>query len=187
MINARLQEYLWGTLMNNKIEKSKSSLRFVASSKKGQEELIGFGLIIVIVAVILLVLLGFSLSSKDEQIIQSYEVESFLQSMLMQTTDCRDKLEYSSVQELIFRCNKGDYCEDNRDSCKVLNQTLTNILSDVWVIQDRPIKGYKLTILSGEEEFLLIQKGNLTNNYKGAVQPFSRGGMSFNVNFIAAY
>ena len=63
--------------------------------KKAQEEMVGFALIIILVAVILLIFLGFSLRDQEKETIESYEVESFIQSFLQYTSDCRDNLEFS--------------------------------------------------------------------------------------------
>ncbi len=46
--------------------------------KKAQEELVGFALIIIIVAVILLFLIVFSLRSNEKEAVESYEVNSFI-------------------------------------------------------------------------------------------------------------
>ena len=73
-------------------------------NKYGQEEMVGFALIMIIVAIILLIFLSFSLGKSEKETVESYEVESFIQSMSQYTTDCRDNLEYVSIQKLIFDC-----------------------------------------------------------------------------------
>lgn len=156
--------------------------------KKAQEEMVGFALIIIVVAVILLIFLGFALRKQQKEIVESYEVESFIQAFLQYTTDCRDNLEYLSIQKLIFDCYGGEMCLDGRSACDALNSTLKEILEESWKVEgDRPVKGYELKIASDEEEILLITKGNLTGNSKGAMQEFSRSGNLIEIFFTAYY
>jgi len=156
---------------------------------KAQEEMVGFALIIIIVAVILLIFLGFFLRKPQKDIVESYEVESFIQAFLQYTTDCKYNLEYLSIQKLIFKCNEKETCLDGRETCDVLNSTLEGIVEESWEVEgDRPVKGYELRIiLNEEEELLLLKKGNITRDYKGAMQDFSKGGDSIEVLFTAYY
>ena len=155
-------------------------------NKKAQEEMIGFGLIIVVVAVILLIFLGFALRKPPVKV-ESYEVESFIQASLQYTTDCRNNLEYRSIQDLIFDCYNKEKCLDERESCDVLKSNLKKIAEESWKIKDRPIKGYELKITSKNQELLSIKQGNFTGNYKGGVQDFSRAGNLIEVSFTSYY
>ncbi|MBI2057207.1 hypothetical protein HYT91_03060 [Candidatus Pacearchaeota archaeon] len=58
-------------------------------NKIGQEEMVGFALIIILVSVILLVFLAFSLNKPKTEATESYEVNSFLQSSLQYTSSCQ--------------------------------------------------------------------------------------------------
>ena len=157
-------------------------------NKKAQEEMIGFALIIIIVAVILLVFLGFSLREEQKESVESYEVESFIQSFLQYTTDCRDNIEYLTIQKLIFDCDEEKRCIDKRNTCQVLNSTLKEIIENGWKIGGgSAVRGYKLAILKEDSEMLLIQKGNQTKNYKSAVQDFSKSEKLFRIQFTAYY
>lgn len=157
--------------------------------KKAQEQMVGFALIIIIVAVILLVFLSLSLKNSQRESVESYEVKSFLQAFLQYTTNCRDSndLEYLSVKRLIFECGDNEKCLDNRDACEVLNSTLTGIIKESWKTgKDNPIKGYELDITKNEAEvILLLEAGNITKNYKSSMQDFSRSGNSFEIFFTA--
>ncbi len=157
-------------------------------SKLGQEEIVGFTLIIIIVAVILLVILGFSLRGKGREAVQSYEVGSFIQTSLQYTTDCYDGIEYLPIQKLIFECESENLCEDERKACDVLETTLTDISEKSWkVSEETPVKGYKIRIVTGEREILRIKQGNETNNYKSSMQSFSRSGVDYDVSFSVYY
>lgn len=158
--------------------------------KKGQEEMVGFGLIIIIVAVVLVVFLSISLKNTDRETVESYEIESFIQSFLQHTSDCRrtDNLDYLSVQRLVFSCDTGDTCLGGKSSCDSLNETLTEIMEDSWKVgADWPVKGRRLEILSNGAEVLFLDKGNTTPNSKGAVQEFFRSGSEISVNFVVYY
>ena len=175
---------------NKKAQSQKSKISSAIQNKSGQEEIVGFALIIIIVAVILLIFLGFSLRSSQKEIVESYEVDSFIWAFLQYTTTCRDAsdLEYLSIQKLIFDCNDGEMCLDKRDTCNVLNSTLKDIVKESWKVEgDRPVKGYELKIIINEVERLLLEEGNITKNYKGSMQDFSKGGKDCEIYFKAYY
>lgn len=156
--------------------------------KNAQEEMVGFALIVIIIAVILIIFLGFSLRKPQKEAVEDYEVNSFIQAVLQYTTDCRDNLEYLSVQKLIFNCNNEEICLDERDTCEVLNSTLNEIIKESWKIEgDRPVKGYELSILSNKKEILMLKEGNITQSYKGSMQDFSRSGNSVEIYFTTYY
>jgi hypothetical protein len=155
---------------------------------KGQEEMIGFALIMIIVAVILLVFLSFSLGGNQKDAVESYEVESFIQTILRYTTECRDNYEFLPVRKLISDCEDNEMCLNGGHSCVILEDTLKEIVEESWKVEgDRPIKGYKLVILEGENERLLIEKGNVTQNYKGATQLLPRSDRNYDIFFTAYY
>lgn len=140
-------------------------------TKRGQEEMIGFGLIIIIVAIILLVFLGFYLRKPQKEAVEDYEIDSFIQAFLQYTTDCQDNLEYLSIQKIIFDCKNNEKCLDGRETCKVLNSALIGVVEESWEIgEDRPVKGYELKISVNEEEMLFLKEGNITNNYRGSAE-----------------
>ncbi len=172
--------------MSKLIKKSqdqKSKIFLFVKNKFGQEEMVGFALIIVIVSIILLAFLGFSLSKSPEPV-QSYEVESFIQSALQYTTDCKDSREYLNVQDLIFQCDLNAKCSDERDSCEVLNESLKQILDEAWPVGEQyPRKGYELKIETDIKSILEIKKGETAGNYKEASQIFSKQRKNFELNF----
>ena len=177
MINVNWQELLY--IME---------IKMLNKKKKAQEEIVGFALIIIIVAVILLFFLNFYIRSGEKEGVESYEADSFIQAFLHYTTDCEDYLEYSSVQDLIFECNNGAFCLDDREACDVLNSTLKNIVDKTWRVgEDEPVKGYELNITINQQEVLSFIEGNITRNYKGAKQDFTRSGDSIEILFRAYY
>ena len=149
--------------------------------KKGQEEIVGFVVILVIVAVILVILLGLMLSRKDSQVVQSYEVESFLGASLQYTTSCEDYTGFLSVQELIISCYTGENCI-NGNSCQMLESTVKGMIESGWNVNEQSaVKGYEFSVLVDEEGKILIEEGNKTGNYKGNFADFSRRGTEYQV------
>ncbi len=157
-------------------------------ARKGQEEIVGFALIIIIVAVVLLFLLSFSLRSSEKEEVESYEVASFLQSTLQYTTSCEIGSSNLSVQNLIFECIDERVCSDNRKSCDVLNATLSGIVEESWKIgQDRPVKGYGLLVKGNGNGLVVLDEGNVTANYKGSLQDLARGSDSIQITLKVYY
>ena len=158
-------------------------------NKLGQEEMIGFAMIIIIVAVVVLVFIGFSLRNPQTENVESYEVESFLQSALQYTTDCESNIERLSIQKLIFSCYSKEQCLDGRKSCDVLKDEMTKMLNESWKIgEERPVKGYDLIIRTDKNESSLgLSRGEITSNSKGAVQDFARGERLIEIIFKAYY
>ena len=158
-------------------------------NKLGQEEMIGFAMIIIIVAVVVLVFIGFSLRNPQTENVESYEVESFLQSALQYTTDCESNVERLSIQKLIFSCYGKEQCLDERKSCDVLKDEMTKMLNESWKIgEERPVKGYDLIIRTDKNESILVlSQGEITSNSKGAVQDFARGERLIEIIFKAYY
>ena len=154
-------------------------------NKRGQEEMVGFALIVIIVSIILLVFLGFFLGNSNSKTVESFEAESFVTSMLQYSTECQNYYGYISVNDLIFMCNAKTPCREGQDSCEVLNSTLTGILNQSWNVgEGSPIKGYVLNINSSTGLVVpSVSKGNITKSSEGILQPFSKGGASVNVLF----
>ena len=159
---------------------------------RGQEEMVGFALIIIIVSVIILILLGFSLN-KNGQNIKSYEAQSFIESALQYTTTCQNNFGNVQVIDLITMCmqgppGQGQTCNDGESSCTVLNSTLSGILSTSWpVAQGSVVKGYYLDINTTSGDIVNIKVGNTTGSSQGTIQDFSPGGSQIQVMFTTYY
>ena len=137
--------------------------------KKGQEEMVGFVLIVVVVSVILLFFLGITLQNKKAGI-ESQEVENFISSFLPYTTECEIKAKKVSIKDLVFECVDREICPNGKNSCEVLNDTLKEIVEVSWNVQEGSSnKGYSLKIFSSEGEILSLEEGNLTGLYKGSL------------------
>lgn len=167
---------------------TRNHLKHFASGKRSQEEMIGFVVIIVVISVILLVLLGFMLKNPEKAAVENYEIESFIQSSLQYTTECEEQAEFLSVEQLISACDEGSICDNGKDSCIVLNDSLKNLIDNGWNINKQSaVKGYKFGIIAGEQEKLALKKGNETENYKGGFQDFQRRGKDYIVSLNVYY
>ena len=156
---------------------------------KGQEEMVGFALIIILVAIIMLIFLGFSIRSPEKENVESYEVESFLQSMLQYTTKCENNIERLSIREVIFSCLNEEECLDGTKSCDLLKSDLTGILDESWKVgEDRPVKRYELNITTEEGTNILeLKKGVTTGSSKGSFQEFFKSSTLVNIQFKVYY
>lgn len=162
----------------------------LAVPKRAQEEIVGFTMIIVIVAIAMIILLAFSLRSPEKDTVESYEVESFLQALMQKTSDCRsqDNLEFYSVKKLIFSCYSQEKCMDGRDACGIFLKEAGEISNKSWGIgQGSPIKGYKLDLSADGTSVQKIGYGNQTKKFKGAFQELTREGVMFKLEFRAYY
>ena len=155
--------------------------------KKGQEEMVGFAIIMVIIAVIIIILLSFMLNFSEDETVENYEIENFLQAMLQYTTNCESRADYLSIQGLITYCREGKSCFNEEDPCKMLNETLMDIMDNSWAVNENSaVKGYHFKVAVGEEEMFTLRKGNITTNYKGAFQDFAKGANDYEV-FMNVY
>lgn len=145
--------------------------------KKAQEEMVGFALILILVAVIFVVLLASYINKPQSEGVGNPEVNSFVQSFLQYTTACEEQNSVNvSVQKLIFKCQGREICSYNMDPCKVLNDTIKGIIQKSWDVgEENPVKGYSLLIMSEKGQVLNLTGGVVTNNYKGSEQDFGKG------------
>jgi len=150
---------------------------------RAQEEMVGFGLIIAIVAIILLVFLWFSLSKPVKDNLENYEVQSFIKAFLQYTTECENAYGKLDVAELILFCEDENRCEDDSYSCNVLNDTLEGIVDKSWQANGA-IKGYNLKISVRGRDIALFDKGDQTSNSKGYLEMLPG---KINITFVAYY
>ena len=147
---------------------------------KGQEEMVGFVIIVVLVTIALLILLAILLRiPSDIKVEESREVLHFLESSSEITTDCSigRETDFVTLSTLLGNCVDNKQCFDGRTACVALNDTYTKLLTSSWLIgEDRPIHGYSLRveyIINSEqsitEEILNIEAGVCKGTVKGAV------------------
>ena len=149
-------------------------------SKKAQEEIVGFVLIMVIVAVIMLIFLGLTIrkGSFDTEARDSIEIYQFLESSMEYTTDCEIRFvsDFSALGELCEECYTGNNCLNGENSCEALDNTLTQIFDSSWNVgPESLIKGYIFTSsyktnLSQQtgQEIISLEKGECKGSRGGS-------------------
>ena len=140
-------------------------MRKIMKTKKVQEEMVGFVLIIVLVSVIAVVFLGISLR-KGASEKNSLEIKDFLYSSMLYSVDCSFQVE--NVRDLILACYNSEAC-DSGSSCELLEDTyLRMINSSLRLGESAKYQGYVLKIVSGEENVLSASSGNSTKSLVGS-------------------
>lgn len=147
--------------------------------RKGQEEMTGFALIVVIVAMVGVFFLVFALKKDINTDYQSVEVQQFLDSALIVQTPCTiEGSQYSlRVDGLIQSCysNKADKCTNGKQVCEFLSDLIKEIVVNGWNINPKSYyTGYKLSMTfqpsdsAGKgEEVVKLEGGNCTSGYFG--------------------
>ncbi len=113
--------------------------------KKGQEELVGFVMIVIIVAVVLLVLLSIGLRRSAPEPVDSVELNHFLQSSMVVTSDCSllSAIDRAQMSELLRACVDGRTCFDGTSTCEAVLEGFSELLDAGWQVgPDRPYTAY---------------------------------------------
>ena len=158
-------------------------------NKLAQEEMVGFALIVIIVAVILLVFLSLSLSKRNAPAVQSYEVQSFLTTALQYTTSCEFYREgYISLETLVFKCYENKTCVNGNNGCVVLVTTLKEMLNESWKTgSDKPVQGYAFNISINGQQLKGFKEGNTTQTSRGNTILRDKGSASAEISFNVYY
>jgi len=166
-------------------------MKSIFISKRAQEEMVGFALILIIVSVIILVF--FSLSMKNKGVVEeSYVIDNFLQALLPYTTDCVIGGNIADIDKLIKKCSSegSQLCFEDpngRNYCEALNDTLERLIQSSWMVREESFyKGYDFKIIdySLEENPILltnITRGIKTSTFKGSLQNIEDLNIIFNV------
>ncbi|MCX6748854.1 MAG: hypothetical protein NT076_04585 [Candidatus Pacearchaeota archaeon] len=150
----------------------------IGKIRKSQEEMVGFVLIIVIVAIIGVIFLALSIKKPSSQL-SSSELNSFLYSSLKYTSSCYN-IEPLSFRELVTACQENKQCDDETRACDTLNRTATELIEGAFVItQDSKYKGYSLRISKNNETLLNLKKEAKGNIVAGEVPIYGLGGNSY--------
>lgn len=171
-----------GQEVKNEVNPFISSCRL---NRRGQEEMVGFGLIVILVTVIIVILIAIMMYKSDKSSsVESYEVESFMSSLLTYTTDCSESYqEHLSVQRVISRCMDKKVCDNGENSCDLLKEVLSKAIEASWNTNQRPVKGYVFSIMLEKENPIMIQSGeNLTGNSRTAIQDLTVSGKEITVS-----
>ena len=119
-------------------------------NKKAQEEIVGFVLIILLVAVIAVVLLAISLSGDREDVgRESKLINSFIISIQRYTTHCEVNSIRQNIDRLTRHCGSGGNCDDGTPACDYLEKELNEILQNsLYVVsKDSPVRRTRIEII----------------------------------------
>lgn len=153
-------------------------------SKTGQEELIGFGIIVVIVFVILLVFISIYVK-RPQTSTENYEIESFISASLEYTSNCEmARKGFLSVKDLVFECYDNESCTNGKSTCEILGTTLKNISEQSWSVNENSeIRGFMFNVTGNNRNLASLMKGNKTSNSKGFQESLFKSGVSVKVLF----
>ncbi len=149
-------------------------------NKKGQEEIVGFALIVILVAVVFLIFLAVFLRQGSQiDRIESEEISQFLQASFEYTTDCSrtEKSRRLTLAELIKNeCYEGFKCYTGESACDLVSRTYSEIINSSFPIgEEWPDKGYvfNITYHSREEykSLVSIAGGRCVGSQRGSDQP----------------
>lgn len=154
--------------------------------RKGQEEIVGFVAIALLVTVVAVVFLVISANKESGVQKESKDISRFLESSMIYTTDCALGYEpnYLTPKDLLKECysNKGKKCLDDKEVCSALNETMLLILDRSWTVgPEAKTKGYSFKSVYSKnsskmdgEEILILGKGNCSSGvYIGGDSFFS--------------
>ena len=149
--------------------------------KKAQEEMTGFAMIIIIVAIIGVILLAFMLRKSPGSNLNSFEVQQFLDTAIKTQSSCTLELDNTPLRlaDLIQACysNSANTCKSGRKVCASLGSSFKDIIMEGWNINpNAPYTGFILDLYlepssnsSSVPTYILnASGGSCNNNYLGA-------------------
>mgnify|MGYP001579249276 FL=1 len=148
--------------------------------KKGQEEIVGFVLIVVLVVIVAVIFLGIRLRNPEPAQRESEIVYQFLESAMEQTTSCKtsESGNFLAFDSLVRDCHSvNSLCVSGDKSCEIVKQTLDNMLNSTWSVGPAyPYKGYSAigdyninsTGESQQESIFNLTSGNCGKSFVGS-------------------
>jgi hypothetical protein len=152
-------------------------------TRRSQQEMVGFVLIVVLVVVGLLIFLIIS-SKKPFEERQNVEIENLLSVLMKHTTECAIVYEpnYDSVKDLIKSCYNNERCSNlGKMSCDYLNETIKDLIDSVMK-SESVISAYELIIYHKDSEdikdmeILRLSKGDCKGRILGAQERIEEKG-----------
>jgi hypothetical protein len=142
--------------------------------RKAQQEIVGFIIIVIIVAIVGVIFLGIYLRPQASISTKDAEINNLLISSSKYTTDCYKDSEpnYRTIEDLVVDCYQYKKCGNGQSSCEVLNATYYGMLGKIWVtgessaVRYYELKAYYQGNLSDpttkKPAFFNLESGNLT-------------------------
>jgi len=150
---------------------------------KGQQEMVGFVLIVVLVIIGLMVFLIISVRNSPEPV-NSLAIKNMLASIMKHTTECAIVFEpqYDNFEDLFKSCYKNDTCINlGRSACDYLNNSLREVLEDV-MDSEATVGAYQVDFFvkdgEGQQGLLRIIEGNCIGSALAAQRSIVSGSES---------
>ncbi len=149
----------------------------IGSNREGQQEIVGFVLIVVLVVVVLMVFLVISL--RDSPVSEnSVVVGNVLDVVMKYTTECAIAYEpdYDDFENLFKSCYLGYRCKNlEMLACDYLNESLIDVLGDMMA-SDANVGFYELSFFDeGGDGLLRVSDGNCTGSVSAAQRKIISG------------
>ena len=147
-------------------------------NRKGQEEITGFAIVVVVVAVLGLVLLVLAIKTAPSSVsTDNYYVRQFLDSSMKVSSECtlRSNIDYAELREIVQECSgaPSKECGNGKKVCDELNTVFSEIIErGLKVGPDRPYKGFNVNVTfesenGNIESITSFYGGNCTGNRVG--------------------
>jgi len=136
-------------------------------NKRGQQEIAGFVLIVVLVMIGMMVFLVISVRDSGGDDIDSVEVSNMLDAVMRMTTECAI---YDTFEDLFKSCYDGDRCSNLDDilACDYLEESLEDVVSSM-VLSDALVEGWSVDFFVRDGEGILRwEDGNCSGKSSGA-------------------
>ena len=120
---------------------------------RGQQEIVGFVLIVVLVVVGLMVFLVISMRSGDDAL-ERVKVSNILDVVMRTTTECAIVYEpdYDSFEDLFKSCYGGKICSNSgREACDYLNESLIDVISGMMMTESGVV-GWGIDFVERDED-----------------------------------
>ena len=149
---------------------------------RGQQEIVGFVLIVVLVVVGLMVFLVISMRGGDDAL-ESVKVSNILDVVMRTTSECAIVYEpdYDTFEDLFKSCYGGKICSNSgREACDYLNESLTDVINGMMMTESGVV-GWGIDFVEKDEDgevgILRIEDwGNCTGGVSGAQRSIVSGG-----------
>lgn len=137
--------------------------------RRAQEEIVGFGALLVVLAIVGVVLLGMYLRQPVPPASTFPQAQSFLDALPALTSTCAlsgDRL--SSIHELLMQCitQPSKQCSDGTPLCDALNHTMTSLITEAFPVGSS-IQGYRFTVSEADAPPAFTLSAGNCSTYRG--------------------
>jgi hypothetical protein len=146
--------------------------------KKGQTEVIGLLIIVIILSLVILFVLKTVFTNKSTDTTQSYEeskiVESFVNTLFQTSSGCTED---TTIKDLLIDCAKNPFsdgiitCSNEQKSCQYANETIGYILENS--IQQWGLFTYEfIAVAPPNQNIIHYTSGDISASMGGETTPF---------------